>query len=111
MLELFPEGFEEVEQPDGVEFVAYTEPSGEERLWQAFGAVSASEVEAGWEDGWRRFHRPVRVGSLWVGPPWEEAPADAPWPSGALTDSPSTRYKALLPRDEGQPHPAPSTPG
>jgi hypothetical protein len=28
MLELFPEGFEEVEQADGVEFVAYTEPSG-----------------------------------------------------------------------------------
>jgi ribosomal protein L11 methyltransferase len=77
MLELFPEGFEEVEQADGVEFVAYTEPSGEERLWHAFGAVSASEVEPGWEDGWRRFHRPVRVGSLWVGPPWEEAPADA----------------------------------
>jgi len=77
MLELFPEGFEEVEQADGVAFVAYTEPSGEERLWQAFGAVTASEIEAGWEDGWRGFHRPVRVGSLWVGPPWEEAPADA----------------------------------
>jgi ribosomal protein L11 methyltransferase len=77
MLELFPEGFEEVEQPDGVEFVAYTEPSGEERLWHAFGAVRATEVEPGWEDGWRRFHHPVRVGSLWVGPPWEEVPADA----------------------------------
>jgi len=44
MLELFPEGFEEVEQADGVAFVAYTEPSGEERLWQAFGAVNASEI-------------------------------------------------------------------
>ena len=31
----------------------------------------------GWEDGWRAFHHGVRVGRCWVGPPWEEAPADA----------------------------------
>ena len=31
----------------------------------------------GWEDAWRGFHRGVRIGRLWVGPPWEEAPADA----------------------------------
>ena len=31
----------------------------------------------GWEDGWRAFHHGVRVGRLWVGPPWEEPPADA----------------------------------
>ena len=31
----------------------------------------------GWEDGWRAFHHGVRVGRLWVGPPWENAPADA----------------------------------
>jgi ribosomal protein L11 methyltransferase len=29
-------------------------------------------VEEGWEDRWRAFHRPVRVGPLWVGPPWEQ---------------------------------------
>jgi ribosomal protein L11 methyltransferase len=28
-------------------------------------------VEPGWEERWRRFHRPVTVGRLWVGPPWE----------------------------------------
>jgi hypothetical protein len=28
MLELFPEGFEEVDHADGVELVAYTDPSG-----------------------------------------------------------------------------------
>jgi len=39
--------------------------------------VTAEEVEPGWEDRWRRFHRPVRIGPLWVGPPWEDAPADA----------------------------------
>jgi ribosomal protein L11 methyltransferase len=27
-------------------------------------------VLPGWEDEWRRFHVPVVVGSLWVGPPW-----------------------------------------
>ena len=31
----------------------------------------------GWEDGWRAFHHGLRVGRLWVGPPWEEPPADA----------------------------------
>jgi ribosomal protein L11 methyltransferase len=34
-------------------------------------------VADGWEDGWRAFHRGVRVGRLWVGPPWEEPPPDA----------------------------------
>ena len=35
MLELFPEGFEELDRLDGVELVAYTDASGEERLWAA----------------------------------------------------------------------------
>ena len=77
MLDLFPHGFEEVERPDGIELVAYTDASGEERLWQTFGAADGAEVPAGWEDEWRRFHRPVRVGRLWVGPPWETPDADA----------------------------------
>ena len=77
MLELFPQGFEEVERADGVELVAYTDASGEERLWEAFGGASGADVGEGWEDGWRRFHRPVRVGRIWVGPPWEEPDADA----------------------------------
>jgi ribosomal protein L11 methyltransferase len=34
-------------------------------------------VAEGWEDGWRAFHHGVRIGRLWVGPPWEEPPADA----------------------------------
>jgi ribosomal protein L11 methyltransferase len=72
MLELFPDGFEEVERADGVELIAYTDASGEERLWDAFGGASGSDVGEGWEDGWRRFHRPVRIGRLWVGPPWEQ---------------------------------------
>jgi ribosomal protein L11 methyltransferase len=35
------------------------------------------DVVEGWEDGWRAFHHGVRVGRCWVGPPWEDPPADA----------------------------------
>jgi ribosomal protein L11 methyltransferase len=77
MITLFPEGFEEVDHPDGVELIAYTDPGGEERMWSAFGAAHGSEVEAGWEDRWREFHRSVRAGPLWIGPPWLPAPDDA----------------------------------
>jgi ribosomal protein L11 methyltransferase len=76
MLELFPEGFEERETGEGLELAAYTDAGGEERLWAAFGRVSASGVATDWETRWRAFHRPVEVGPLWVGPPWEEGPAD-----------------------------------
>jgi ribosomal protein L11 methyltransferase len=77
MLELFPDGFEELDHTDGLELVAYTDDAGEERLWAAFGEVVSKDVGSGWEERWREFHRPVRVGRLWVGPPWEEPPADA----------------------------------
>jgi ribosomal protein L11 methyltransferase len=77
MLELFPEGFEEVDRPQGVELAAYTDAAGEERMWHFFGGTRSSDVETGWEDRWRVFHRPVRVGALWVGPPWEAVPDDA----------------------------------
>jgi ribosomal protein L11 methyltransferase len=76
-LELFPEGFEEVDRPQGTELAAYTDAAGEERVWAFFGGARAADVEGGWEDKWRAFHRPARVGRLWVGPPWEEPPRDA----------------------------------
>jgi ribosomal protein L11 methyltransferase len=74
MLELFPEGFEEVDRPDGVELAAYTDAAGEERLWAFFGGARTVGVDDGWADRWRAFHRPVQVGGLWVGPPWEDRP-------------------------------------
>ena len=77
MLELFPEGFEEVDRADGIELVAYTDSRGEERLWHSFGGVRGQDVAADWRDRWKSFHHPVRVGSLWVGPSWHEAPPDA----------------------------------
>jgi ribosomal protein L11 methyltransferase len=77
MLELFPEGFEEVDHAASVELAAYTNAGGEERLMQVFTGASASDVEENWEERWREFHKPVRIGPLWVGPPWEQPPADA----------------------------------
>jgi len=74
MLELFPDGFEELDHADGLELVAYTDDAGEERLWAAFGEIDAKDVGAGWEERWCEFHRPVQLGNLWVGPPWEEPP-------------------------------------
>jgi ribosomal protein L11 methyltransferase len=76
MLELFPEGFQELEHSDAVELIAYTDAGGEERLWAAFGEVRSEEVPADWDERWRAFHRPVRVGKLWVGPPWLEPPPE-----------------------------------
>lgn len=77
MIELFPEGFEEVEADGGLELAAYTNAGGEERLWQVFGPGRVEEVEAGWVEAWKRFHHPVRIGPLWIGPPWETPPQGA----------------------------------
>jgi ribosomal protein L11 methyltransferase len=75
MIQLFPEGFEEVDGGEDVELATYTDAGGEERLWHSFGGAHATNVETGWEERWRSFHKPVTVGPLWVGPPWETPPA------------------------------------
>jgi ribosomal protein L11 methyltransferase len=59
-----------VDRGSEVELAAYTDeepPPG----------ARVEAVEEGWEDRWREFHRPVRVGPFWIGPPWEAAPNDA----------------------------------
>ncbi len=38
--------------------------------------VASQAVADGWEDSWRAFHHGVVVGRFWVGPPWEDAPAE-----------------------------------
>ena len=68
MLHIFPEGVEEL---DGAYAVYADEPP------LGFDVVTVDDVAEGWEDGWRAFHHGVRVGRLWVGPPWEEPPAEA----------------------------------
>jgi ribosomal protein L11 methyltransferase len=77
MIELFPEGFEEVDHEADLELAVYAGPGAEERFWQVFGPGAAAEVEPGWQEAWKRFHRPLRVGCLWLGPPWEEPDPDA----------------------------------
>jgi ribosomal protein L11 methyltransferase len=72
MVELFPTGFEEREDRGAVELAAYTEDDEIQAALARLGPVRAAAVAPGWEDEWRRFHRPVRIDLLWVGPPWEE---------------------------------------
>lgn len=71
-------GVEECAHGDMTELAVYTDEAGERVLRDAFGGVVASPVEAGWEDRWRTFHRPVRAGGLWIGPPWLDPPSDEP---------------------------------
>lgn len=77
LIALFPEGFEEVESANGLELAVYTDAAGEERLRRVFLRAQAADVPEDWRGRWRTFHRGARVGALWVGPPWEEPPADA----------------------------------
>ena len=74
LLEFADHGFEEHDLPGMLELAVYGGPEVEEALRASFGEVSSERVEPGWEDNWRAFHRPVEIGRLWVGPPWEEAP-------------------------------------
>jgi ribosomal protein L11 methyltransferase len=75
VIELFPEGFELVERPDGVELAVYVESADVRRLQATFPSARAVPVADGWEEAWKRYHRGAVVGSLWVGPPWEQPPA------------------------------------
>jgi ribosomal protein L11 methyltransferase len=68
LLHIFPEGVEEL---DGAYAVYADEPP------LGFDVIAVDDVAEGWEDGWRAFHHGLRVGRCWVGPPWEEPPADA----------------------------------
>jgi ribosomal protein L11 methyltransferase len=78
LLALVPHGFEEVDEGDRVELAAYVDEDDAARLLQAFPRAQVEDVEPGWEDGWRRFHRPVSAGGIWLGPPWEAPPPGVP---------------------------------
>jgi ribosomal protein L11 methyltransferase len=77
MLALFPEGFEESERGDDLVLSAYTDARGEGRMAAVFGKVAATDVPTDWEERWKRFHRPVSAGGIWIVPPWEDPPRDA----------------------------------
>ena len=68
LLELGPAGFLEEEEA----LVVYTDDAGLADLRAHFDEIEVDPVPPGWEDEWRRFHVPVLVGPLWIGPPWQE---------------------------------------
>lgn len=71
MIDLFPEGFEERELDELVELAGYTGRVDAAALLASLGPVAERPIVAGWEEAWKRFHQPVRIGPLWIGPPWE----------------------------------------
>ena len=77
MVAVFPEGFEEREEGGRLELAAYTERPDAVAALEQLGPVRELAVVVGWENAWRRFHRPVRIGPLWIGPSWETPEADA----------------------------------
>jgi ribosomal protein L11 methyltransferase len=74
MLEWFPDGIEEQRDGDQVELSGFADQAPDPSLRE-------SPVVDGWADAWRDFHRPVREGRLWVGPPWSQ-----PEPTAVVID-------------------------
>jgi ribosomal protein L11 methyltransferase len=77
MLDLFPLGVEEEREGGAVVFAGYADAAPAADL-------EAAEVEPGWEDRWREYHRPVTVGRFWVGPPWCVGAADGRLKGGLI---------------------------
>ena len=82
LIELAPEGFEQVDGDGFVEFALYGAPGelpeladGPARIGGTLVHVSASPVGDDWAERWREFHRPVQIGRIRVRAPWHE-PAD-----------------------------------
>jgi len=97
LLHIFPDGVEEL---DGAFAVYADEPP------LGFDVVEVEDVPDGWEDRWRTFHHGVVVGRFWIGPPWEEPPADAeaividPGRAFGTGAHPTTRLALELLQDE-----------
>ena len=85
---LAPQGFEERDVEDGVELAVFVDGDTLETMRARLPGATVEPVEAGWEDAWRAFHRPVEVAGIWIGPPWE-APPD---PSRAVVIDPGRAF-------------------
>lgn len=71
---LLPDGFEELELDGRLQVVAYAESPAQ--LPAELGPWVVEAVESDWAERWREFHHGRVIGErLWVGPPWEDAPA------------------------------------
>jgi ribosomal protein L11 methyltransferase len=84
LLDLAPNGVEENEEGETVEFAVYGAPGEVPELPELRAAagdalfeVRSEEIPDDWADAWRDWHRPRAVGGrLWVRPPWEEPRED-----------------------------------
>jgi ribosomal protein L11 methyltransferase len=81
LVELAPEGFEQVDGDDFVEFALYGAPGelpelpeGPARIGAVEVQVSSTAVGDDWADRWREFHRPVQIGHIHVRAPWHKPP-------------------------------------
>jgi ribosomal protein L11 methyltransferase len=76
LLDLVPSGLEETDGDGEIELAVYGDERLERTLRRSFARVEATDVPDGWADAWRRFHQPVLIGSLWIGPSWVEPTRD-----------------------------------
>ncbi len=78
LLDLAPGGFAEGSDGDDCVLTVYGSVEVVAAVVAAFPMARPGEVDPGWEDAWRAFHRPVVVGGIWIGPPWETPPSELP---------------------------------
>jgi ribosomal protein L11 methyltransferase len=83
LLELAPQGLEQVDGDGIVEFALYGAPGELPELPEGPAHIGATEVRVSsttvgddWADRWREFHKPVDIGPIHVRAPWH-APAPA----------------------------------
>lgn len=74
LIELVPGGLEETVGRTTTELAVYVDITELGHIRESFPNVSVSVVGDGWESAWREFHRPVTIGRLWIGPPWDARP-------------------------------------
>jgi ribosomal protein L11 methyltransferase len=80
LLDLTPEGVEQVDGKDWVEYALYgtpgelpSLPEGSASVGGVTVEVRGEEVPEDWAERWKRFHVPVLIdGRLYVRPPWEQ---------------------------------------
>ena len=77
LIELAPQGFEEVDGDGYVEFALYGAPGelpelprGDARLGGVPVEVAGTQVGDDWADRWREFHKPAQIGHIHVRAPW-----------------------------------------
>ncbi len=89
LLELSPAGFrhDAIAMPDGTHIAEFGIFGGASEL-STIGtylmragvpllSIDSTPVAADWSERWKEFHKPVIIGELWIGPPWDIAEVPA----------------------------------